>query len=439
MVEINYGSIDAIEFYKNIKNPINNPLVDKFPHKFNLITELPTWNDFYHLWWDGTGTDITQFEFKDFSQSFFAIFASKGNEARDLGLVNCNYVQGPLTSTYASYPPGNIGDILVSNDNRKVYRFTQIDTNTTEWKLTNDIVDSFYISGLSGTNKEKALMVVDKLNTYLYNDNVDHPVLKDFIYYYSEEYDSNNNLIPTVRAVSKKFEKNKRHLIKYNGALGTAAAYNTTNFGYQGDIPVSFEIYGVNQNAPTGTIQITGMQYPYAINSINLTDLCNELNGIGQKIDGIKDYIYNLVIANPGNVIPSPNAYPVKIQAVSKSFKSDFEINIKYTGGIIGTTYGRSIIKNPSWDQIRILKYNQTLPLCTVVNFTYDNSKMKGKKNPKWILTKESDSDFDDIYYNNKYFSYMFTERGSYSISLSLEDTNGNTQTVIKKEIIKII
>jgi hypothetical protein len=63
---------------------------------------------------------------------------------------------------------------------------------------------------------------------------------------------------------------------------------------------------------------------------------------------------------------------------------------------------------------------------------------MKGKKNPRWTLTKEGDSNFPDIYYNNKYFSYMFTEKGSYSLSLELEDTNGNKQTVTKKEIIKI-
>jgi PKD repeat protein len=45
----------------------------------------------------------------------------------------------------------------------------------------------------------------------------------------------------------------------------------------------------------------------------------------------------------------------------------------------------------------------------------------------------------DLIYYNNKYFSYMFTKRGNYSVSLDLEDSNGNIRNVTKKEIIKII
>jgi hypothetical protein len=33
----------------------------------------------------------------------------------------------------------------------------------------------------------------------------------------------------------------------------------------------------------------------------------------------------------------------------------------------------------------------------------------------------------------------MFNEKGSYTVSLELEDTNGNKKSVTKKEIIKII
>jgi hypothetical protein len=33
----------------------------------------------------------------------------------------------------------------------------------------------------------------------------------------------------------------------------------------------------------------------------------------------------------------------------------------------------------------------------------------------------------------------MFTKRGNYSVSLDLEDSNGNIRNVTKKEIIKII
>ena len=92
-----------------------------------------------------------------------------------------------------------------------------------------------------------------------------------------------------------------------------------------------------------------------------------------------------------------------------------------------------------TWNDIRILKYQQELPILTSVNFTYDSSKMVGKTNFTWLLQKDDDTSFEDIYYNNPYFSYMFTLRGSYTLSLTIEDSNGNKKTIKKQEIIKIV
>jgi hypothetical protein len=270
------------------------------------------------------------------------------------------------------------------------------------------------------------------------NDGIEHPYLKDFIYYYDEKYDASYNLTPYIRAVSKNPDKSRRHRIKYRGITGSTSSYDTVNFGYLGDIPTHFEIYSVPSTGPTGSIQLTGMLDPYNIGSTNLIDLADELNLISSSYNRLGEFTYNVVYGTTGPGA-SGTPYPVKVQGVSKAFKNPETIDVTYTGGIIGTTYGRSLIKNPSWDEIRVLKYAQELPLCSVVNFTYDNSKINGKKNPIWKLTKEGDVDFDDIYYNNKFFSYMFTERGSYTVSLQIEDTNGNKKEVIKQEIIKII
>ena len=440
MADISYNSLDSIEFYQSILNPSTNKLIDRFPYTFNLMTPLPNWNDLYHLWWDGTGTRITQWEINGATGPYVDIFMTRGNSTINLNSITANYVDGPtgFTGPTASYTAGNTGDILVSNANRKTYQW-----NGSEWVSIIDIVDSYRFVAITGTQNEKLRKMVNQLNSNMPIDGISHPYLTDFIYYYDEKYDNSYNLIPYIRAVSKNPDKNKRHLISYKGAIGSTASYNTVYFGYLGDIPTHFEIYQVNSTTPSGSININNSLIPYPIGSTNLTDLCNELNGpVAQSYEGIKNYTYNLVMGHSGMIGPSGStagAYPVMIQGVSKAFTSPDEITIEYTGGIVGTTYGRSLIKNPSWDQIRILKYTKELPLCTVVNFTYDNSKMHGKKNPVWILQKDGDPDFADIYYNNKYFSYMFTERGSYTLTLNLEDTNGNKQTVTKKEIIKII
>lgn len=438
MADMSYNSLDSIEFYKSIKNPSTNPLIDRYPYRFDLMTELPTWDDVYHLWWDSTGTKITQWEIETLTGPTSYVFMTRGNSTVNLdSSISVLYEKGPTGytgATGATSTIGSIGDIIVSNSNRRTYRW-----NGSEWTYIKDNVDSYRLVGLNGTDHENFISAVNQLNQILPTDGSLHPYLSDFIYYYDEKYDSNYNLKPYIKAVSKDFDKSKRHKIRLQNATGDTESYETVYFGYLGDIPTSFEIYQVPSIGPTGTIELNGMTTPYEIGSTNLVDLYNELNGAtAQSYNKLKDYTYNIVYGTTGSGATS-TPYAVKIIGVSKSFKSPEEITVDYTKGIIGTTYGRSLIKNPNWNDIRVLKYTKELPLCTVVNFTYDNSKVNGKKNPIWKLTKEGDLDFADIYYNNKFFSYMFTQRGSYTLSLQIEDTNGNKKEVTKQEIIKII
>jgi hypothetical protein len=533
MADMSYNSLDSAEFYKTITDPSNNPLVDRFPYTYNLMSLLPKWDDLYHLWWDGIGTKITQWEIKDMIGSTAHIFMTRGNTILDIDSINVYYESGPIGytgATGATTAIGNTGDIIVSNANRRTYQW-----NGTEWAYIIDVVDSYEIKCLTGSTAENLISIADELNSIMILDNsglditwndfpftyneIDyldnsgvplfgpftlsqtiasgptgwtsiyphpdlpagatyisipiyvpvpgfpsplcsndfiwnslgyeyvsfekkHPILSDFIYYYDEDYDANYQLKPYIRAVSKNFDKGGRHKIKLQGVTGDNKSYETVNFGYVGDIPSFFEIYKVESLIPTGSILINGMSSPYLIGSTSLMDLANELNGpTAQAIDGINNFQYNLVLGYSGATGPTTSSITpteIKIQAISKSFTSPEELIVDLVD-IVGTSYGRSIIKNPTWDEVRILKYAQNLPLCTVVNFTYDNSIINGKKNPKWKLTKEGDSNFTDIYYNNKYFSYMFNEKGSYTVSLELEDTNGNKKSVTKKEIIKII
>jgi hypothetical protein len=440
MAEISYNSLDAIEFYQNQVNPSPNPLIDRYPYTYNLISNLPNWNDLYHLWWDGIGTKITQWEIRGITGPTAHIFMTRGNTVVNLQTNNFYYEPGPTGYTGAIGSTsliGSTGDIIVSNANRRTYMW-----NGTEWAYIIDEVDTYEATGLVGTAKQKFIELTRQLNQVMPYDGFEHPFFNDFIYYYNEEYDNSYALNPYIRAVSKDFNSPKRHAIGFQGATGDTFSYDTVYFGYVGDIPTHFEIYHISPTGPIGSIYIDGMDTPYPIGSTNLTDLCNELNGpTAQSYNILGDYEFNLVLGYSGATGPSgpfTSLTEVKVQGISRAFTSPKETLVQLND-IVGTEYGRSLIKNPTWDQIRILKYSRELPLCTVVNFTYDPSKVWGKKNPVWKLVKEGDSNFGDIYYNNRYFSYMFTERGSYTVSLVLEDTNGNKQTVIKKELIKII
>ena len=440
LANIQFNSLDSGEFYKTIKNPTSNPLVDRFAYKFNLLGKEVTLDDLYHLWWDSSGTKVTQFNVTEIAGPTSYMSMTRGNSIYDITKNKLHIVDGPTGYTGpvgVTALLGSTGDIIHSYDNTRSYRYS-----SGQWKYEGELIDVYRAIGLTGTNKQKFLELNRQLNAVMPNDGKIHPYLTDFIYYFNEEYNSSNQLAPYIRAVSKGTQSNARHKIKYVGMTGDKQSYETVNLGYVGDIPTHFEIYDVNSLSPTGSILISGMTTSYNIGSTNLYNLANELNGpTAQKDPILNKFTFNLVTGYSGSTGPTslgPTATYTKIQGISKAFKSPDSINVTLTN-INGTNYGRSIIRNISWDQLRILKYNQELPLCTTVNFTYDNARMPGKSNPVWILTKEGDPEFDDIYYNNKYFSYMFTEKGSYSLTLQLEDSNGNQKSITKKEIIKII
>ena len=458
MLEISSNSLDSIEFYQTIYNPSDNPLVDRYPYNFNLLGDFAKWNDAYHLWWDNTGTRITQFEIPSDlatgSNTFVDLFMTRGNSIVAKTDANITYIEGPTGWTGATASgTGATGDYTYVNSGNRVYEF-----DGTEWKYIYETIDGIKIPLTSGTlnDDEKLKEICDYLNKIQKDSTLDpnsnHDIFNDFIYYYNEDYDTNYSLVPYIRAVSKKFDKQSRHTIYSNDSSAfKKSSYETVYFGYLGDIPTHFEIFDVPTDltsSPSISINyISGgssMTSPYLIGSTSLSDLVNELNGpTAQGYTGIGDFTYNLVMGASGwTGGTGPTAgmtTEVKLQGIHKSFSSEQKIGVDLGGDLKGTYYGRSLIKNPTWDSIRVLKYTEELPLLTVVNLTYDNSKMKGKKNPKWTLIKEDDNNFGNIYYNNKYFSYMFTEKGSYTIILELEDTNGNKNTVKKQEIIKII
>ena len=457
MLDISSNSLDSIEFYQTIYNPIENPLVDKHPFNFDLLGNFAQWKDTYHLWWDNTGTRVTQFEIPVLdtgTDTFIDLFMTRENSKVDKTDYNIAYVEGPTGWTGPTATgSGATGDYTYVNSGNRVYQY-----DGTEWKHIYETIDGVKIPLSTGTlsDSEKLKEICDYLNRIQVDDtldpNSDHNIFNDYIYYYNEEYDSSYTLIPYIRAVSKNFDKQGRHTIySDDSSQFKERSYETVNFGYLGDIPTHFEIFelptDLTQNPFININYISGgnsMTTPYLIGSTSLTDLVDELNGpTAQNEPGIGDFTYNLVMGASGwtgGTGPSPSIVTeVKLQGIHKAFSSNQKIEVSFSDDIMGTNYGRSLIKNPTWDSIRVLKYTEELPLLTVVNLTYDNSEMKGKKNPKWTLIKEDDNNFGNIYYNNKYFSYMFTERGSYTIILELEDTNGNKTKVKKQEIIKII
>jgi len=262
-------------------------------------------------------------------------------------------------------------------------------------------------------------------------------------------------------------------------------SYISKNFGDMGDIPVTFEIFAVGASGGVITIPgpstwldnygnevngITGWNYGFTATGISalytaLTNVSQGLNISGTGASGVTgpilNYGFNMVYGASGytggtgpTAQPPSGLVPIKIQASIDYFSSYDDQCVSFTAsgvtgatswvlggtsGIAGTMCGRSITSNSTWNTLRIHKYTSEFTIITQIQFNYSLSPMEGKTYPSWTLIKENDNNWENIYYNNPYFSYLFTQKGSYTLELNVTDNNGNSKTKTKKEFIKII
>ena len=459
--DITYDTLDTIEFYQTQANTnYADDYIDKFPYTWDLVGDWMSWLDGYHLWWDGTGPKFSQaivstLGYQTGSTGSTAyLYVSRGNSTLNIDEgTQILWVDGPTGWTGAigasAAPSGGTGSIIYSAANARVYVW-----NGTDWKYTKEELDGIAIPNVKSGSTSGYINAVKKINGI--NETNPHKVFPDLIAYYDEVYNTSYIPQPRITLVSRDYSHKGQFKFNYGfnypiptggtmmGGTGTTKSFETPFFGYAGDMPATFEIYEIGGTSTIliGPTTSTGMTAAYTTGATNLVDLANELNAASNlDYPGLMEYTYNTVYSAPGWTGGSgPTAsIPVKIQAIAKAFTSPFHVDIEYTGSIVGTTYGRPSIQNIDWNAIRIVKYREILPRMTLLSFCYDNSKMKGKKNPIWTITKEGSNSTENIYYNNQYFSYLFRDLGDYTISLQLEDTNGNISKTEKKQIIKIV
>lgn len=462
MADITYNSLDTIEFYQTNSNANPDLYDDKFPFTWNLVGDWMNWLDGSHIWWNNSGprfsqTIVNSIGYPSGSTGSTAyIFVSKGNSTLNIENVNVYWTQGPTGFTGAigasSAPSGGTGSIIYSASNARAYVW-----DGSDWKYTSEKIDGIAIPNVQTGLTAGYISAVKKMNGI---DETDpHYLFPELLCYYDEVYDTSYLPKPKITIVSREYSHKNQYKFNFGfdyaiptggtmyGGTGYKGTFETPFFGYAGDMPATFEIYSFAENGGTASILIgptttTGMTSAYVSGATNMPYLADELNAASNLgYPGISEYTYNTVYSAPGWTSGTGPlvTYPVKIQAIAKAFTSPFFVEVDYSGDIVGTTYGRPSIQNINWDEIRVLKYRQVLPRMSLVNFCYDNSGMKGKKNPIWTIKKEGNNSTENIYYNNQYFSYLFKESGDYTISLQLEDTNGNLSKIEKKQIIKIV
>lgn len=154
-------------------------------------------------------------------------------------------------------------------------------------------------------------------------------------------------------------------------------------------------------------------------------DVVDELNATSDPIIG--KFIFNLVGKDTnGDDSIDTVAY---ILAVGREYSRSYDFDeVTITSGAV-SGFVNQVTYNPTFDEIDIFNDWRSINRSTHVTFSPDYSKMPGVKLKKWTITNNTYTDKSDIYYGDIMLTYLFKYPGNYTISLEVEDTNGNVNT----------
>jgi len=241
---------------------------------------------------------------------------------------------------------------------------------------------------------------------------------------------------------------------------GPEVTWKMTRVG--GDINSSFQIkvggytngysLKVEQISPSTGETLTDS---YTINStfpINDEDIAawvgvsNELSGL-DPIDHpiLTKFNYNPILVDTDNNESTGTGSLgedkcVYILAVAKEAARSYDFSNVYFSNIAGGSIDEKlnfVSYNPGFDDTYIINNLAELHMLNHVTFSYDLTNMPGIVSEQWRVINNT-LNIEDIYYSNPILTYLFKEKGYYTVELDLLDSNGNKNT-ITKNILKII
>ena len=171
-------------------------------------------------------------------------------------------------------------------------------------------------------------------------------------------------------------------------------------------------------------------------NPLDLATWKTEIDGLNNSTDPIiSKFNYNGIFEDTNNDGTVDECRGILAVGKEYSNRYDFEsveFDVPVDGIIEGETHYKS--NNPTYNDLRIAQDHVNIELLTHMTFSADKSRMPGKIAYNWKVVNNS-KDVDDIYYNNKWLTYLFEHRGDYTIELEVTDINGNTNKVTKNTL----
>jgi hypothetical protein len=190
------------------------------------------------------------------------------------------------------------------------------------------------------------------------------------------------------------------------------------------------ESYTLTSPAPSSTSNLTAF-----------VNIQNELNGLDPLVYPIfSKFKYNAILIDTDASGTEDTAY--YILAVGKEYSRayDFDTVKMYLAGVYKplATSGSVHYKayNPKWNDIILFEDHANISLMQHITVSYDKSNMPGIVRQDWKITNNKTGSI--ITYNKQWLTYLFTEKGDYTIELEVMDCNGNINS-IKKSMISVV
>ena len=188
--------------------------------------------------------------------------------------------------------------------------------------------------------------------------------------------------------------------------------------------------YTINATYPVDNTDFTAWN--------NIEAELNSLNAVDHPL--LSKFNYNPVFFDSNNDGIVDTCDYMLVVAEEPSRTHDFE-TVEFPNPSHGSVIANSITHftsyNPDFNDICIVDSHMEIHMLNHLTFSYDTTKMPGIVSQKWRL-KNNSQNIDDIYYNNKWLTYLFKDKGEYEIEVELTDVNGNTNKT-NKNILKII
>ena len=208
----------------------------------------------------------------------------------------------------------------------------------------------------------------------------------------------------------------------YGQALGPVITVSSTT--------ITADVDGVDSNYtianyPTSDTDTTGW-----------TAVVTELNNINYNIlPWFSQFTYNLVIDDTNDDNTADTV--LYILAVAKRDTTRMYPLSRFSQYHPSFTYATitgindHIAYNPSYVDTKVINQHDIYNKLNHFTFSFDNSKVPGIKTHEWSI-KNNNKKITDIYYNNRWLTYVFDQKGDYTIGLKLTDVNGNKMETSK-------